>query len=75
MDLGWTCGGSTTLLAATTDPAIRDVSSIVCCSSATCSEIRERSVTFALDLLRRLLVVLPASSPRAIGTPPEARTP
>ncbi len=37
------------------------------------AQIRERSVTFALDLLRRLLVGLPASSPRAIGTPPEGR--
>jgi nicotinamide-nucleotide amidase len=34
------------------------------------AQVRERSVTFALDLLRRLLVGLPAASPRAIGTPP-----
>ncbi len=33
------------------------------------AQIRERSVTFALDVLRRLLVGLPAVSPRAIGTP------
>lgn len=33
------------------------------------TQVRERSVTFALDLLRRLLTGLPASSPRAIGTP------
>lgn len=33
------------------------------------AQVRERSVTFALDLLRRLLTGLPASSPRAIGTP------
>jgi len=39
------------------------------------AQIRERSVTFALEVLRRLLVGLPASSPRAIGTPPEPRTP
>jgi nicotinamide-nucleotide amidase len=37
------------------------------------AQIRERSVTFALEVLRRLLVGLPASSPRAIGTPPEPR--
>jgi nicotinamide-nucleotide amidase len=34
------------------------------------AQVRERSVTFALDLLRRLLSGLPASSPRAIGSPP-----
>jgi nicotinamide-nucleotide amidase len=34
------------------------------------AQVRERTVTFALDLLRRLLSGLPASSPRAIGTPP-----
>ncbi len=33
------------------------------------AQIRERSVTFALEVLRRLLVGLPAVSPRAIGTP------
>ena len=34
------------------------------------AQVRERAVTFALELLRRLLLGLPASSPRAIGTPP-----
>ncbi len=38
------------------------------------AQIRERSVTFALELLRRLLVGLPAVSPRAIGMPPGSRT-
>ena len=33
------------------------------------AQVRERAVTFALDLLRRLLLGLPPSSPRAIGTP------
>ncbi len=34
------------------------------------AQVRERSVTFALDVLRRLLLGLPASSPAALGTPP-----
>jgi len=34
------------------------------------AQIRERSVTAALDLMRRLLAGLPATSPDAMGTPP-----
>jgi nicotinamide-nucleotide amidase len=34
------------------------------------AQVRERSVTFALELLRRRLLGLPASPPNAIGTPP-----
>ncbi|MEO6461880.1 MAG: nicotinamide-nucleotide amidohydrolase family protein, partial [Candidatus Eisenbacteria bacterium] len=36
------------------------------------AQVRERAVTFALELMRRRLLGLPASSPRAIGTPPPA---
>ncbi len=34
------------------------------------AQVRERSVTAALDLMRRLLTGLPATSPGAMGTPP-----
>ncbi|MGH7724194.1 MAG: competence/damage-inducible protein A [Candidatus Eiseniibacteriota bacterium] len=40
------------------------------------AQVRERSVTAALDLVRRLLTGLPATSPGAMGTPPaEPRPP